>query len=165
MPLKCEAIKIISQLRESNQRRRKKHPPQSVCVYIHHNSAGCASSSHVCLICVDAHPSKGPNPPTQKREGGRGAGPKKRKIGGRTDGPRGVLNIKADAEREREKTIEALLLLLPLIFFFPSLPPCRDPFVRDFSSSVPAPFVAGPLPPLPPPPPRRSPFPFCIDTH
>lgn len=98
-----------------------------VCVYIHHNSAGCASSSHVCLICVDAHPSKGPNPPPPKngREGGGGVtGPKKRKIGGRTDGPRGVLNIKADAEtREREKTIEALLLLLlPLIFFFP-LPP------------------------------------------
>lgn len=65
-----------------------------------------------------------PHPKTGGREGG--AGPKKRKIGGRTDGPRGVLNIKADAEtREREKTIEALLLLLlllPLIFFFP-LPP------------------------------------------
>lgn len=64
-----------------------------------------------------------PHPKTGGREGG--AGPKKRKIGGRTDGPRGVLNIKADAEtREREKTIEALLLLLlPLIFFYspPSL--------------------------------------------
>jgi hypothetical protein len=29
MPVKCEDIKIISQLRESNQR--KKHPPQSMC--------------------------------------------------------------------------------------------------------------------------------------